>query len=458
MTKHYHLIGIGGTGLAPIARILLERGNRVSGSDRILSQQARELIALGATVNEGHKGSNVTGADVVIRSSAIPDNNPEVQAALAAGIPVLHRREFLKELTAGKETIAIAGTHGKTTTTAMIAWALASLGKDPSYVIGSVSKNLKTSSHAGQGNHFVIEADEYDYMFLGLTPKVAVITFVEHDHPDCFPTPASYEKAFVDFAAQVLPGGVLLACSDNEGACNVLGQAPLNLHSFTYGLDLHAAYEAQEVTPNERGGFSFKTVFHSGGPRLQQLGEVALQVPGEHNVRNALAAMAVIHQINLSTTAAAEALGGFVGTSRRFDLRGEAKGIAIYDDYAHHPTEIRTTLAAARARYPERRIWAVWQPHTFSRTEALFDEFTQAFKDADQVIITEVFAAREQSDGFSARKLAEKMQHSSVHFSPDLEEATGYLLDHLQTGDVVLVLSAGDADQISMRVLAGLKE
>ena len=237
MTKNYHLIGIGGTGLAPIARILLERGNRVSGSDRILSQQARELIALGATVSEGHNGSNVTGADVVIRSSAIPDSNPEVQAALAAGIPVLHRREFLKELTTGKETIAIAGTHGKTTTTAMIAWALASLGQDPSYVIGSVSKNLKTSSHAGQGSHFVIEADEYDYMFLGLTPKVAVITFVEHDHPDCFPTPASYEKAFVDFAGQVLPGGVLLACSDNEGACNVLGQAPLNLHSFTYGLD-----------------------------------------------------------------------------------------------------------------------------------------------------------------------------------------------------------------------------
>ena len=458
MTKHYHLIGIGGTGLAPIARILLERGNRVSGSDRILSPQARELMALGATVSEGHDGRNVAGADVVIRSSAIPDGNPEVQAALAAGIPVLHRREFLKELTAKKETIAVAGTHGKTTTTAMIAWILASLDQDPSYVIGSISKNLKTSSHAGQGSHFVIEADEYDYMFLGLTPWVAVVTFVEHDHPDCFPTPASYEKAFVEFTGQVLPNGVLLACQDNEGACKVLEEAPLNINSFTYGIDPRATYEAQEVMPNEEGGFSFNAVFHAGGPRVQQLGMVALQVPGEHNVRNALAAMAVIHQLNLSTTAAAEALGAFTGTGRRFDLRGEAKGVTLYDDYAHHPTEIRTTLAAARARYPKRRIWAVWQPHTFSRTEALFDEFIRSFKDADQVVVTEVYAAREQSDGFTAAKLVEKMQRSSVHFSPDLEEAAGYLLSHLQNGDVVLVLSAGDADQINTRVLAALKD
>jgi UDP-N-acetylmuramate--alanine ligase len=191
---------------------------------------------------------------------------------------------------------------------------------------------------------------------------------------------------------------------------------------------------------------------------VQHLGTVALQVPGEHNVRNALAAMAVVHQLNLSTTTAAEALGTFAGTARRFDLRGEFNGIAIVDDYAHHPTEIRTTLAAARARYPERRIWAVWQPHTYSRTEALFDEFTQAFKDADQVIVTEVYAAREQSDGFSAQQLVKKMQHSLVHFSPDLEEAAGYLLNHLQSGDVVLVLSAGDADQISTRVLAALKD
>jgi UDP-N-acetylmuramate--alanine ligase len=458
MTKHYHFIGIGGTGLAPIARILLERGNRVSGSDRILSPQAHELMALGAVVSEGHDGRNVAGAEVVIRSSAIPDGNPEVQAALAAGIPVLHRKEFLKELTAGKDTIAVAGTHGKTTTTAMITWALVSLNQDPSYVIGSISKNLKNSAHAGQGSHFVIEADEYDHMFLGLTPRVAVITFVEHDHPDCYPTPASYEKAFVDFAGQVLPGGVLLACQDNDGACKVLGQAPLSINSFTYGLDPRAAYEAQEVKPNEQGGFSFKAVFHSGGPRVQHLGMVALQVPGEHNVRNALAAMAVVHQLNLSTTTAAEALGTFAGTSRRFDLRGEVNGIAIVDDYAHHPTEIRTTLAATRARYPERRIWAIWQPHTYSRTEALFDEFTQAFKDADQVIVTEVYAAREQSDGFSAQQLVKKMQHSSVHFSPDLEEAAGYLLNHLQSGDVVLVLSAGDADQISTRVLAALKD
>jgi UDP-N-acetylmuramate--alanine ligase len=452
MMKHIHLIGIGGSGLSAIARVLLESGYIVSGSDRSLSAMARELMASGVVVYEGHQPSNVIDSDLVVRSSAIPDDNPEVQAALAAGIPVLKRADFLSQLIGDKTTIAIAGTHGKTSTTAMAAWMLYYLGLAPSYIIGGVSKNLARNAHAGRGVHFVIEADEYDRMFLGLDPDWILLTHLEHDHPDCYPTMADYRQAFIDFTRRLRPGGGLLTCLDHPETAAMRQAIPAGCQAWTYGLDTQADYFAGDVRSNQRGGMSFNAM-HRSNP----LALVELQVPGQHNVRNALAVLALAHRLELPLDTAAAALGEFTGTGRRFDLLGEAGGVTILNDYAHHPTEIRTTLAAARQRYPDRRIWAVWQPHTYSRTHAMFDEFAQSFVDADRVVVTEIYAAREAKNGFSAVQLVAQMPHPSAWFAPSLEDAAIFLEEELQPGDVVLVLSAGDADQISQQVLDFLR-
>ncbi|MFZ3080611.1 MAG: UDP-N-acetylmuramate--L-alanine ligase, partial [Bellilinea sp.] len=346
--KHIHLIGIGGTGLSAIALLLKERGYTVSGSDRTLSPLARQLSAHGVTVYAGHDANNVLQADVVVRSSAIPDDNPEVLAARDAGIPVLKRSEYLGHLMAGCQTIAVAGTHGKTTTTAMVAWIFTRLGQNPSYIIGGVAKNLGNNAHAGSGPVFVIEADEYDNMFLGLTPQVEVVCTLEHDHPDCFPTPESYNEAFIHFVQRLEPAGVLLVCADDAGTrwlARNHGREDIRL--LTYGTDAQADYRAEDLTPNPHGGFNFTAVFHN-----ERLTPVSLQVPGEHNALNALAALAVVHTQGLPVDQAAAALAEFSGTGRRFEVLGEAAGIVVVDDYAHHPTEVRATLLAARARYP----------------------------------------------------------------------------------------------------------
>lgn len=450
--KHVHLIGIGGTGLSAIARVLLEQGYTVSGSDRSLSPLAVDLINAGAQVFAGHAAGNIAGADRVVRSSAVTLDNPEVQAALAAGIPVLKRSEFLGQLLAGRGVIAVAGTHGKTTTTSMIAWMLTCLGMRPGFIIGSVSKNLKTNACAGSGELFVIEADEYDNMFLGLTPQLSVVTMLEHDHPDCFPTMAIYRAAFEQFIARLVPGGELLAGTDNAEAAVLMAKIPTGCQAWGYGTG-SADYSAANLRPNLNGGVSFTALFQG-----KILADVHLQVPGDHNARNALAALAAAHRLQLPVEAAARALGEFQGAGRRFDLQGVVNGVSVIDDYAHHPTEIRATLAAARQRYPQARIWAVWQPHTYSRTQTLFSEFANAFVDADQVIVTEVYAARETSDGFSAEQLVQHMPHPGARFLAGLEEASDYLLQHVQSNDVVLVLSAGDADRISARLLKDLNQ
>ena len=451
--KHIHLIGIGGTGLSAIALLLKQRGYTVSGSDRTLSPLARQLSAQGVTVYAGHDAQNVVQADLVVRSSAIPDDNPEVLAAQAAGIPVLKRSEFLGQLMEGSSVIAVAGTHGKTTTTAMVAWIFTRLGQEPSYIIGGVAKNLGSNAHAGSGSVFVIEADEYDNMFLGLSPQVEVVCTLEHDHPDCFPTRESYNEAFIKFVQRLEPDGLLLVCADDKGASWLAQNHGRNdIRTLTYGAHTEADYRAEDLKPNPCGGFDFTAVYHG-----ETLASISLQVPGEHNALNALAALAVAHSQNLSLDQVAEALAEFEGTGRRFEVLGEAQQIVVVDDYAHHPTEVRATLAAARARYPGRRIWAVWQPHTFSRTITLLDEFIAALKLADRVVVTEVYAAREHGQGFSSAAIVESMAHPSAYFAPTLPAATQYLLEQLQPGDVLLVLSAGDADQISAAVYAELK-
>jgi UDP-N-acetylmuramate--alanine ligase len=456
-----HLIGIGGAGLSAIARLLVESGYRVSGSDRALSPLAESLRAAGVPVSIGHAAENVRGAGLVVRSSAIPDDNVEVLAARAAGIPVLKRDEFLGQLTALLQVIAVAGTHGKTTTTSMLAWLLTALEQDPSFIIGGTPANLGFNAHAGRGAALVIEADEYDRMFLGLKPYLAVVTNVEHDHPDCYPTAEDFYQAFAAFSRCIQPEGLLLACGDDPGAARLLAEASQEgSRTLAYGIDrAELAYRAENLVLNQDGGFTFDgTCSLPGGFELRPA--VQLQVPGKHNVLNALAALAAAHQLGLSPQQAGQALSSFQGSGRRFEVRGEAEGVVVIDDYAHHPTKIRATLAAARLRYPGRRLWAVWQPHTYSRTRLLISEFAASFEQADEVIVTDIYPAREAApaDRFSAQQVLAAMRHERAHYIPDLVQVTSYLLARLRSGDVLIVMSAGDADRVCTNVLAALQE
>lgn len=461
---HVHFIGIGGSGLSAIARLLLESGYTVSGSDRAMTPFADEVRKAGATVYVGHHPRNLEGADWVVRSSAIAEDNPEVQAAQQAGIPVYKRADFLGELMSDKKGIAIAGTHGKTTTTAMTAWVLRELGRDPSFIVGGVLNNLGVNARAGKGSAFVIEADEYDNMFLGLKPQIEVITSLEHDHPDFFPTFDAMLDSFKKFVDLLPADGALAACVEDPGAMEMISHARKNGKTVVgYGVQKESTINtplwvmAREVKANQRGGFNFVATSNLRNTGIESV-EVSLQVPGIHNVRNALAVLAVVELLGLPCDKAAKALAEFTGTGRRFQLRGEVSGISIFDDYAHHPTEIMATLAGARARYPERRIWAVWQPHTYSRTKTLFLDFARAFKDADEVIVTEVYAAREPKEDFTSAEIVSTMPHLSARYIETLQDVTLHLLKHLKPGDVVLVLSAGDADQISTDVIKGLQE
>jgi UDP-N-acetylmuramate--alanine ligase len=456
--KHYHLIGIGGTGLSAIARILLEMGYTVTGSDRAESPYTQDLRTAGVTISIGHDPENVAGADMVVRSSAIPDDNPEVAEAIHRGIPVLKRSDFLGSLMEGKTGVAVAGTHGKTTTTSMIAWMLTAVNQDPSFIVGGMLTNLGVNARLGEGDTFVIEADEYDRMFLGLKPAIEVVTNVEHDHPDCYPTPADFQAAFVEFVKRLPADGTLVACAEDPGARQLMVEAEaLNKAVIAYGLKPMTEDEQQlevytsVLATNDRGGFTF------GAEVLGGSATVELQVPGKHNVLNALAALTVAQLLGLPLPAAAQALSEFRGNGRRFEVRGRAGEVTVVDDYAHHPTEIRATLSAARSRYPGHRLWVVWQPHTYSRTQTLFSEFAGAFGDADEVIVTEVFAAREPKQDFSARQVVEAMPRPA-HFIAELKDVSNYLNSNLRPGDVLLVFSAGDADQVSAQVLARLKE
>jgi UDP-N-acetylmuramate--alanine ligase len=458
--NHVHFIGIGGSGLSAIARFLTETGYTVTGSDVALSPFAAALESAGVTIYIGHDAANVRGADWVVRSSAVQDDNPEVIAARAAGIPVYKRADFLGKLMEDKTGIAVAGTHGKTTTTAMIAFGLSELGRDPSFLAGGVLMNYGVNARAGKGDLFVVEADEYDRMFLGLKPRIEVVTNLEHDHPDCYPRFEDMVTAFESFVSLLPPEGTLVACLDDAGAAALMLQAGrLGRQVVAYSMQRDGTMNAsrwmhgRRVRPNARGGFDFEAATNMGETASAP---VSLQVPGEQNVLNALAALAVIAVLQLSLKDAASALGRFTGTGRRFEVKGTHTGIVVIDDYAHHPTEIKATLAAARARYPGRRVWAVWQPHTYSRTKALFHDFVDAFGDADETIVTEIYAAREPKQDFSSSELVGAMHKTSAHFKASLGEVTAYLLEHLRRNDVLLVLSAGDADVVSTNVLAGL--
>ena len=453
-----HLIGIGGAGLGPIATVLLELGVQVSGSDRQASATTARLAELGAAVHVGHSAARFASLpaeerpDVVLISSAVDAANPERAAAAALEIPVVKRSEFLPALLAGRRLIAVAGTHGKTTTTAMTVQVLRAGGIDCGYIIGAEAP-VFGSAAAGSAPEFVIEADEYDRMFLGLKPEIAVVTNVEWDHPDCYPTPSSFRRAFMQFTDGVERDGTVIACADDPGAAQVHAYAPTRGPRWiTYGLgegaDLRAGYV--KTIP---GGGSEAEISWWNAPA----GVLQLAVAGLHNVRNALAAVAVGLNCGMEMATALAALQSYRGSSRRFEWKGEAHGVTVIDDYAHHPTEIQATLAAARERFPLQRIWAVFQPHTFSRTQRMLYRMGESFEQANEVIVLDIYAAREVDDGsINARDLVASSPHRAIRHIPTLVEAARFLAQHVAAGDVVITLGAGDGYRVGELLLAQL--
>jgi UDP-N-acetylmuramate--alanine ligase len=451
---HIHVVGIGGTGLSAVATVLLGQGYVVSGSDRQLNELTTSLKTAGATVFEGHRGDQAAGADMLLVSSAIPATNPEIQAAERAGIPILKRDEFLGLLMADSYSIAIAGSHGKTTTTGMIAQIMIDGGLDPSVVVGAVLPALESNGRAGQSEFFVVEADEYDYMFLGLRPTLAIVTNVEYDHPDLFPSVSAYRQAFRDFVLKIRDEGLLLVCIEDEGAAALADFArTLPLRVTTYGLD-RGEWRAVEVRPNQLGGSDFLVQRDD-----QTAGLVRLRVPGEHNVRNALAAIATASELHIGFDTIRRALASFGGLGRRFQLVGEVGDVTIVDDYAHHPTEIRATLAAARQRFPGRRLWAVWQPHTFSRTRAMLNEFASCFEQADRVVALDVYQSREiDTLGIDTSQVVARMKGTRADHVGSKSEAANFIFVRVLPGDVVLTLGAGDGNLVGENLKRQLEQ
>jgi UDP-N-acetylmuramate--alanine ligase len=424
----------------------------------------RQLAALGATVYIGHAADHLgpeedADLEAVIVSSAVAADNPEVLEAHRRGVPVYKRADWLRRISMERKLrcVAVAGTHGKTTTTAMITFIAYQMNLQPTFIVGGTLRQLGTNAGAGSGDIFIIEADEYDHMFLGLYPEIAVITTVEWDHPDCYPTPNSMRDAFVQFVGHVSKEGCIIACVDDVGVREVIEHArrsgQLHTHLNTYGLLPEAHWQARNLHLNERGSYDFEVV--CGG---RSVGMVSLQVPGIHNIRNALGAMVAAEHLGVSPQHIAAALSQFAGVERRFERKGEVGGVIVFDDYAHHPTEIRTVLATARMVYGRRPLWAVFQPHTYSRTRALLDEFTQSFTDADHVIVLDIFAAREaQNEGISGALIAEHAVHPDVHYIGGIEQAAEYVLEHIEPDAVLITLGAGDGYRVGEQVLEGLR-
>lgn len=452
--QHIHLIGIGGAGLSAIARILLEKGCQVSGSDRSRNALTDALARGGATIYEGHDASHVSGADCVIVTSAAQPDHVEVAAARAQHIPVYKRADIMAALMEGKRVIAVAGTHGKTTTTAMIVHILRERGKDPSYIVGGVMRNTGTNAGVGKGEHFVVEADEYDNMFLGLRPDVAVVTNVEYDHPDFFKSREALIESFRRFVNLLRNDGLLVVCADDPGALQLTEDYTSDARIVVpYGTG--TAFQATDIQADSAGmTFTFSV---RGKLKLP----VHLPLPGIHNVQNALAALVTALFVFDSDDAkqCIAALESFQGTGRRFETRGEVDGVAVIDDYAHHPTAIKATLEAARQRYPDWALWAVWQPHTYSRTQTLMDEYARAFNAADHVLVTDIYAARERPlPGVTSAAVAAKMKHPDARHTPSFEAAVAALEQEVEAPAVILIMSAGDAPAIGVEYLKRRQE
>jgi len=449
-SQHVHFIGIGGIGMSGIAEILLNLGMKVSGSDLRRGPVTERLSQLGAAIFEGHEATNVAGATVVVASSAIAASNPEIAEARARKIPVIQRAEMLAELMRLKYGIAIAGMHGKTTTTSMVASVLAAGGLDPTVVVGGRVGALGSNARLGTTQYLVAEADESDRSFLKLSPILAVVTNLDREHMDCYRDMHDVENAFLDFMDKVPFYGAVIACLDNAQLAAILPRARRRV--FTYGAAAEADYRL-EFLRAEQGSFSRFLVHTATG----QLGPFELHVPGRHNVLNATAAIAIGRQLEIAPEKIAEGLDRFRGVDRRFQIHGEAGGVTVVDDYGHHPTEIRATLAAAR-ECGHRRIRVVFQPHRYSRTHDLLEEFGGAFRDADEVIVLPIYAASEEPiPGVTAELLASKIDGPKVQFARDFAAAIAAVADETQEGDLILTLGAGSVSQLAPQILAALQ-
>lgn len=465
---HYHIVGIAGAGMSAIANVLLDQGHVVSGSDWQHNALAAQLAARGAAVVQGYDLAQVERADALLISSAVRPDQLEFQAAQKRGIPILKRVDMWKMWSQQRRVIAVAGTHGKTTTTAMIALTLEKAGLNPGFLIGAPVPDLGINGKWGDPTApMVIEADEYDHTFLALSPNIAVITNVEWDHVDIYPTQEAYDQAFRQFAASVPNPRDVIICGDDAGAVRVaalpgaqqygidevLARDPVSCRRALLDWSAVNVRETPDATHFELWNYDPATFAN------RHMGNWQLRLPGAHNVRNAVAAIAATRAAGVPLSAAAEALAAYRGAGRRFELKGEAAGITVIDDYAHHPTEVRVNLAAARGRYPQRRIVAYLQPHTYSRTEALLADWAETFHDADVVRIGAIYAAREtDTQGLNDEVVAAQIRHPDVRAVGDLDQATQALLDVLQPGDVLLTLGAGDGYQVGERVLEKLTQ
>ena len=448
-----HFVGIGGVGMSALAQVLLEAGHQVSGSDLNRSDFTARLRRAGIRIAIGHRAENVGAAELVVVSSAVPQSNPEVQYALSKGVRIIKRADLLGELTRKFRSIAVAGTHGKTTTSSMIGFILERAGLDPTLLIGGTIANLGTNAKMGRGQYLVAEADEFDGSFLKLSPWMAVVTNVEADHLDFYHSMEAIETAFGQFIASVPEDGCVILCADDLRLMRIAG-AP-RARVISYALGTRADWQAQDIVANADGGNDFTAVADG-----REVGRFSLRVPGRHNVQNALAAIAATTDIGVKPGVIAMALAEFGGARRRFELKGRVGGIAVYDDYAHHPTEIKATLRAARERY-RGRLWCVFQPHTYHRTKQLWNDFLTAFGDADQVILCDIYlpAGREADTlGITSRDLARAMSHPGAQYIGDLKSAASYLCSTLQDGDVLVTMGAGNVYEVAESVVACLRK
>jgi UDP-N-acetylmuramate--alanine ligase len=455
--QRIHFVGIGGIGMSGIAEVLLNLGYRISGSDLKQSAVTDRLKFLGATVFEGHRAENVSGAEVVVTSSAISAGNPEVEEARRVHIPVIQRAEMLAELMRLKYGIAVGGMHGKTTTTSMVAAVLAAGGLDPTVVVGGRVDAMGSNARLGRSQYLVAEADESDRSFLKLSPIIAVVTNIDREHMDCYRNLQDVKRTFLDFMDRVPFYGIVVACNDDPMLRSVLPK--LKRRMVSYGTKRGSDFRISIEEPGSQKGISAATRFRIEY-RDRDLGEFRLHVPGTHNVLNATAAIAVGIGLDIPVAEIREALEHFRGVDRRFHLKGTAAGISVVDDYGHHPTEIRATLAAAR-QCGYSKIHVIFQPHRYTRTRDLMDEFSTAFDDADSLIILDIYPASEQPiEGITgealAHRISEKRATPAIYCS-SFEDAVLAATAEAQEGDLILTLGAGSVSQLAPMVLQKLQ-
>lgn len=443
-----HFIGIGGAGMSGLARIALSRGFAVSGSDSKDSTVVTALRALGADIHIGHNAENISGAGIVIYSSAISQSNPEMVQAVETGAVVLTRAEALATLMSDAKSIAVAGTHGKTTTSSMLTVALQACGLDPSFAIGGTLTTSGSNAHRGTGELFVAEADESDGSFIEYRPFAAIVTNVEHDHVDYFHTPQAVTVAFSNFAQTIAADGVLVYCADDPGS-KALGSTPLNVEKVSYGVSDDADLHIDQISLLPMGSTS--RVLWKG----RAIGTLSLQVPGHHNILNAAGCLAMGLAIGAPAAELLHGLHSFRGAGRRFELKGTVHGVRVIDDYGHHPTEIKVTLTAAKHFAGDGRVLVIFQPHRYSRTQAFLQDFATALDIADETILLEIYAASEAViPGVSAQLIVDQMRKG--RFIPNFIEASDWMIDNAKPGDVILTLGAGDVNSLAPIITEGL--